>query len=105
MAQGEVIQLLKKYIEVLRGEGISVSKAFLYGSYCDNSASEESDIDVLLVSDGFDNSNDILVGKVWRLTSKVNSRIEPILIGTDNFENSDGSPLITKIKETGIKIV
>ncbi len=104
MAQGEVIQLLKKYIEVLRGEGISVSKAFLYGSYSDNSASEESDIDVLLVSDGFDNSNDNLVGKVWRLTSKVNSRIEPILIGTDNFENSDGSPLITKIKKTGIKI-
>ncbi len=104
MAQGEVIKLLKKYIDVLRGEGVSVSKAFLYGSFSNNSASEDSDIDVLLVSDGFEDSNDKLVGKVWRLTSKVNSRIEPVLIGTDNFENSDGSPLITKIKETGIKI-
>lgn len=104
MAQREVIQVLKKYIEILRAEGISVNKAFLYGSYSDNSASEESDIDVLLVSDGFEKSDDRLVGKVWRLTSKVNSRIEPILIGTDNFENSDGSPLISKIKETGIKI-
>ena len=104
MAQGEVIQLLKRYIEVLREEGISVSKAFLYGSYSDNSANEDSDIDVLLVSDGFEESNDRLVGKVWRLTSKINSRIEPILVGTTTYENSKNSPLIAKIKETGIQI-
>ena len=105
MAQGEVIQLLKKYIEILREEGISVNKAYLYGSYSDNSASEESDIDVLLVSDGFEESDDKLVGKVWRLTGKVNSRIEPIIIGTKNYENSESSPLISKIRETGIPIV
>lgn len=104
MAQGEVIQLLKKYIEILRAEGISVSKAFLYGSYGDNSATEESDIDVLLVSDGFDESDDLLVGKVWRLTSKINSRIEPVLVATNNYEDSENSPLITKVKETGIQI-
>ena len=104
MAQGEVIQLLKKYIEILRSEGISVSKAFLFGSYIDNSASEESDIDVLLVSDGFEESNDKLVGKVWRLTSKVNSKIEPFLIGTKSYENSENSPLILKVKKTGIQI-
>ncbi len=104
MAQGEVIQLLKKYIEILRAEGISVSKAFLYGSYGDNSATEESDIDVLLVSDGFDESDDRLVGKVWRLTSKINSKIEPVLVGTTSYEDSENSPLITKVKETGIQI-
>lgn len=105
MAEGEVIQLLKRYIEVLREEGISVSKAFLYGSYSDNSANEDSDIDVLLVSDGFEESNDLLVGKVWRLTSKISSRIEPFLIGTKKYEQSENSPLITKVKETGIQIV
>lgn len=104
MTQGEVIELLKGYIELLRSEGITVSKAFLYGSYGDNSATEESDIDILLVSDGFDDSNDKLVGKVWRLTSKVNSRIEPIIVGTKKYEQSENSPLIAKIKETGIQI-
>lgn len=104
MAQGEVIELLKGYNELLRSEGITVSKAFLYGSYGDNSATEESDIDILLVSDGFDDSNDKLVGKVWRLTSKVNSRIEPIIVGTKKYEQSENSPLIAKIKETGIQI-
>ncbi len=105
MAQGEVIELLKEYIELLRSEGITVSKAFLYGSYCDDLATEESDIDILLVSDGFEESNDRLVGKVWRLTGKVNSRIEPVLVGTKSYENSENSPLITKVKETGIQIV
>lgn len=104
MAQGEVIKLLKKYIEILRAERISISKAFLFGSYSDNSATEESDIDVLLVSDGFDESDDQLVGKVWRLTSKINSRIEPILVGTTSYEDSENSPLITQKKETGIQI-
>ncbi|WP_416171347.1 nucleotidyltransferase domain-containing protein [Algoriphagus boritolerans] len=84
---------------------MSVRKAFLYGSYSDNSASEDSDIDVLLISDGFEESNDKLVGRVWCLTSKVNSRIEPIMIGTKNYESSENSPLITKVKQTGIQIV
>lgn len=105
MAQREVIQLLKKYIEILRAEGISVSKAFLYGSYSENSATEDSDIDVLLVSDGFDESDDKLVGKVWRLTSKINSKIEPVLVATSSYEDSENSPLIAKVKDMGIQIV
>jgi predicted nucleotidyltransferase len=105
MAQEEVIQLLKKYIEILRTEGISVSKAFLYGSYGENSSTEDSDIDVMLVSDGFDESDDKLVGKVWRLTSKINFRIEPVLVATSSYEDSENSPLIAKVKDSGIQIV
>ncbi|MEB2779044.1 nucleotidyltransferase domain-containing protein [Algoriphagus sp. C2-6-M1] len=105
MAQGEVIELLKNYIQLLRSEGISVSKAFLYGSYSNESATDQSDIDVLLVSDGFEESNDRLAGKVWRLTRQINSRIEPILMGTEKYEDSDKSPLLAKVKESGIQIV
>ncbi|MEB2783128.1 nucleotidyltransferase domain-containing protein [Algoriphagus persicinus] len=105
MAQGEVIELLKNYIQLLRSEGISVSKAFLYGSYSNESATDQSDIDVLLVSDGFEESNDRLAGKVWRLTRQINSRIEPILMGTEKYEDSDNSPLLAKVKESGIQIV
>lgn len=105
MAQGEVIELLKKYIDLLRAEGISVSKAFLYGSHSDDSATHESDIDVLLVSDDFEEPNDLLAGKAWRLTAQVNSRIEPFIVGSDRYENHYHSPLIEKIKESGIQIV
>lgn len=33
MAKGEVIELLKRYILLLNSNGISVYKAFLFGSY------------------------------------------------------------------------
>jgi len=105
MAQGEVIELLKKYVQVLIAEGISVQSAFLYGSFLNESATEESDIDILLVSDDFDEMDDALAGKAWRLTSKVNSRIEPFLIGTEKYENSANSPLLLEVKEKGIQII
>jgi predicted nucleotidyltransferase len=53
MAEFEIIELVKKYLDVLRTEGITVSKAFLHGSYSDGSTSDESDIDVMIISDQF----------------------------------------------------
>ncbi len=64
MAKSEIVEVLKKYIFILRSEGITVDKAYLYGSYLTNTATEESDIDVLIVTE---NENDNLTGKVWRL--------------------------------------
>ncbi len=98
MAQGEIIALLKKYIILLNAEGISVSKAFLFGSYSNNTATESSDIDVLIVSDKYDNTDDITVGKVWKLTKKVNSKIEPYLIGLKKFSSDNSSPFKVKLK-------
>jgi predicted nucleotidyltransferase len=103
MAEIEIIELVKKYLDVLRAEGISVSKAFLYGSYSDGSASDESDIDVMIISDQFEKNNDKIAGKVWRLTSEVDSKIEPFLVGTDSFKENS-SPLIQNVKATGIEI-
>jgi predicted nucleotidyltransferase len=103
MAEIEVIELVKKYLDVLRTEGISVRKAFLYGSYSVGSASDESDIDVMIISDQFEKNNDKIAGKVWRLTSEVDSKIEPFLVGTDSFQENS-SPIIQKVKATGIEI-
>ena len=96
-----MVEVLKKYIFILRSEGISVDKAFLYGSYLTNNATEESDIDVLIVTE---NENDNLTGKIWSLTKRVNSRIEPYLIDKDRFINNKDSLLIDLVKRTGIEI-
>jgi predicted nucleotidyltransferase len=105
MAKKEVIELLKKYILLLNAEGISVSKAFLFGSYSNDSASDSSDIDVMIVSDKYDETNDLIAGKIWKLTRKINTKIEPFLIGLNKFKNDDTSPLISMIKDKGIEIV
>jgi predicted nucleotidyltransferase len=104
MATNEVIELLKKYITLLNIEGISVCKAYLFGSYSTNKASDESDIDVMIVSDKYDESDDIAAGKVWMTTRKINTKIEPFLIGINKFNDDNSSPLIKMIKEKGIEV-
>ena len=101
MAKSEIVEVLKKYIFILRSEGITVYKAYLYGSYLTNTATEDSDIDVLIVTE---NENDNLTGKIWSLTKRVNSRIEPYLIDKDRFINNKDSLLIDLVKRTGIEI-
>ncbi len=60
MAKSEVIDILKKYIFILRSEGVSIDKAYLYGSYLSNTATDDSDIDVMIVTEMED---DYLAGK------------------------------------------
>ena len=102
MAKIEVIEILKTYISLLRTERISVDKAFLYGSYLNDAATNESDIDLMIVTK--DDTDDYLTGKIWNLTKKVNSRIEPFLVGTNRFYSNDNSPLVDLVKRTGLEI-
>jgi len=102
MAKNEVIGILKKYIYLLRAEGISVDRAFLYGSYLSNTATNDSDIDLMIVMEN--ENDDYLAGKIWSLTQKVNSKIEPYLVGKNRFYNNDNSPLIDLVKSTGLEI-
>ena len=104
MSQKQVIEILKKYIHILYNEGIPIKKAFLYGSYAKDEASPESDIDVMLVSEIFEKNDDQLIGKTWRLTTKVDSRIEPFIVGTTRFLTDDYSPLLEIVRQEGIEI-
>lgn len=104
MAKAEVIELLKKYILILNSNGIAVYKAFLFGSYSTNTATEASDIDVMIVSEKYDETDDEVVGKIWKLTRLVNTKIEPFLIGKNKFISNDNSPLIEQIKTKGIEL-
>ncbi|HUI33766.1 MAG: nucleotidyltransferase domain-containing protein [Dysgonamonadaceae bacterium] len=101
MAKKEIVEMLKKYIFVLRSEGIIIDKAYLYGSYLSNTATDESDIDVMIV---VEKEDDYLTGKIWSLTKKVNSKIEPYLVGKLRFNNNEDSPLIDLVKRTGLEI-
>ncbi len=101
MAKREIVELLEKYIFVLRSEGIPVEKAYLYGSYLMNTANDDSDIDIMIVTE---NEDDNMTGKIWSLTRKVNSKIEPYLVGKRRFNSNDNSPLVEVVKKTGLEI-
>lgn len=104
MAKAEVIELLKKYILLLNSNGISVYKAFLFGSYSTNTATDASDIDVMIVSEKYDETDDEVAGKIWKLTRLVSTKIEPFLIGKNRYHSEDNSPLIEQIKRQGIEL-
>lgn len=104
MAKRAVIELIKSYIDLLNREGFSIEKTFLYGSYLDNTQSEDSDIDILLVSKDIDLSDDFIIGKIWALTKKINTKIEPFVISSERFNSDNISPLVQLVKQKGLEI-
>jgi len=104
MAQSEVIELLKQYCLLLNISGITVEKAFLYGSYARGDAKPESDIDIMLVSQMFDDDDADTNIKAWSYTRKIDTRIEPYTIGLQQYLYDDLSPLLQIVKQEGIEI-
>lgn len=104
MSQNDAINIVRAYLKVLKQAGITIDKAFLYGSYARNEANEDSDIDLMLVSKLFDTDDDYVLSKPWIFTTKVDHRIEPISVGLLRFNSDDVSPIIELVRQTGIEI-
>ncbi len=106
MDRKETLSKVSEYIKLLNESGLLIDKAYLFGSAARNEQHEGSDIDVMLVSKRFDDStDDIAFGLIWRLTRKVDSRIEPYAVGLSRFDNDDVSPLLQIVKLEGIPII
>ncbi len=104
MVQTDAIKKVQNYVDIVTAAGIPIEKAFLFGSYARNEQKKDSDIDVLLVSETFDNDDDKYTGIVWTLTRKIDTKIEPFTMGLKNFYMDDVSPLLYTIKNEGIQI-
>lgn len=104
MSQSEVITLVKKYLDTLKQAGIPIAMAYLYGSYARDEASQDSDIDLLLVSSLFDTNDDIILSKPWLYTTQIDSRIEPYAVGLKRFQTDQVSQLLEIVRREGIRI-
>jgi len=104
MLKSEVIDKVKRYCILLNDAGIRVEKAFLYGSWAHNKGHDDSDIDVMIISPDFDKNDIMLKAKAWRLTEKIDLRIEPFSVGSKKFLNDDISPLLQIVRQEGIEI-
>ena len=106
MDRKETLSKVSEYIRILNDSGLLIDKAFLFGSAARNDWNEESDIDVMLVSKRFDDSSDDLAyGLIWKLTRRVDRRIEPFAVGLSRFDNDEVSPLLQIVKKEGIPIL
>ena len=104
MVSGEVIKKVKEYLNELSSKGVHISRAFIYGSQIHGTATEDSDIDLMLVSPLFDEDTDKFVPVLWLSTRRTNHRIEPIAVGEKRFQTNEYSPLIAIVQQEGIEV-
>jgi predicted nucleotidyltransferase len=97
----EVTDLLNNLIEALNERKITISEAYLFGSYAGGSASEYSDIDVALVSDEFTGVRYLDIKKIGRIVRNIDYRIE---VHPFSLKDRDESMFLAEIARTGIRV-
>ena len=98
----EIKEKIRRYLDELKNEKISIKKAILFGSYAKGIISEWSDIDIALVSDDFTGSRFSDKNRIRKVTLKAGSDIEVLPFNSADF-NKD-NPFVKEILETGIEI-
>lgn len=97
----EIMKSIKKYIKKI-SRYYKIDEIILFGSYAKGTENEDSDIDIAVISNDFDDifeDGANLIGLTW----KIDTRIEPHPILTEDYENI-ATPLVQEIIDTGIKI-
>ncbi len=84
----------KRAIQIVQAYSEEVKKTFqpiaivLYGSYITGNASENSDIDVAVIFDGFNGDWLEASAVLWKLRRNISDDIEPILLDIQTDESS-----------------
>lgn len=97
----EIMQSIKKYIKKI-SEYYKIDAIILFGSYAKGTENEDSDIDIAIISEDFE---DIIEdgAKLIGLTWKIDTKIEPHPITKEDFENRS-NPFVKEVMDTGIEL-
>lgn len=102
MVDPAVVTIVNRYLAALKGAGIAVEQAVLFGSQARGEAHEWSDIDLLVVAAQFDDRRDrSTVNLLWQLAARVDSRLEPLPCGSRQWRDDDGSAIIEIARREG----
>jgi predicted nucleotidyltransferase len=108
MDQSTAIEAVRFFGERLSQEAVRVSQLILFGSYAHGAANEESDVDVLVVSEDF-REKDIferarLIGGPERATiRRFQVPLDVILMTPEEF--SSGASLLAQAARTGMVLL
>lgn len=97
-----VMENVRLFLDKLRNAGISVSKAYIFGSYASGKADKWSDIDIAVVSPQIGNDRFEERVRLTELAMSVDDRIEPLPFNQDTFSESD--PFVRKIVDEGLAV-
>lgn len=106
MSGAEQVKTAKKtvqnYAVALRQEKLPLAAVYLFGSYVWGKAHKWSDIDVAVVLER-QMDWEKLVTLLWRVSRKIDNRIEPISFTKKDFQDRT-DPMVREIRANGIKI-
>ena len=97
----DILNSINEYIEEIK-KHYNVTDIILFGSYAKGTENEDSDIDIAVVSDDFDDVYDcmaILMGLTW----DIDARIEPHPIKKKDYDEVSDY-FIKEVIDTGIKV-
>lgn len=99
---GMIMEIVQKYVETIC-ENYNVYAIILFGSYAKGTSNDDSDIDIAVITDDF--NNDIIDEELnlMRLRRSIDTRIEPHLIRIQDYKEA-GTPFIREVIDTGIKV-
>jgi predicted nucleotidyltransferase len=112
MDKKECEQIIKKLREVLKKLSqelpVKINRGILFGSYARGEAEEESDLDLILVSESFRGLNYLerinqLLDLEWKLIDALDKPFDLLFYSPEEWERED-LPIIRIAKEEGIEI-
>jgi hypothetical protein len=106
MADAAIIEVVRRYLHNLGGQGIPAHMGIIFGSYAGGHPDEWSDIDLLVVSSAFDGtfSRDA-IDSLWYVAARTDSRIEPIPCGERQWTEDNVTPIIEIARREGVQVV
>ena len=105
MLDEAVTQTVRRYLHNVTESGIPVSFGVVFGSQAEGRAGPSSDIDLLVVSPAFDELRDRRpIDLLWRVSARVDSRIEPVPCGEAQWETDDANALIEVARRHGERV-
>ncbi len=102
-SEREVTEKINKFVELLKQQGVNISKIILFGSYAKGRATPDSNIDVVVVSNQFgqDTAEEMML--LRKIALKVDSHIEPVPLSPDDLSDKYSS-FSQEIRRYGIDV-
>ncbi|MEK7083773.1 MAG: nucleotidyltransferase domain-containing protein [Patescibacteria group bacterium] len=99
-------KITRQYANILRKHGVPFAHMYLFGSHAEGKQTKESDIDIAVVVNRAGSNKKYFEKKMllWRLTSDVDARIEPILLEKKDIETGE-TIMGRQVKKYGMRVV
>ena len=96
------LEAARSFITLMRQGGLRISQAFMFGSYASGKPSEDSDIDVAVVSPDFTGFRFDDLGRIARFKIQACTDIEVHPFAEQDF--TQDNPFAQLVKQSGLKI-